>query len=150
MKGSATGKKNMFEIAAANGVDYAATASIGYPEDYLNKVARAASVNGTSYLHVLSPCPTGWGFGESKCIQVAREAVDSGLWVLGEYYDGEYTLSKEPAAFLPVKDYLGRQGRFKHLNENDIEVIKSERDEYWEKVRKSWRVKGNVDPAAWI
>jgi pyruvate ferredoxin oxidoreductase beta subunit len=150
MRGSATGKKNMFEIAAANGVDYAATASIGYPDDYLNKVARAASINGTSYLHVLSPCPTGWGFSERECVKVAREAVDSGLWVLGEYYSGEYILSKEPAAFLPVKDYLSKQGRFKHLNEDDIALIKWERDEYWKKVRKAWRIKGKVDPAAWI
>jgi pyruvate ferredoxin oxidoreductase beta subunit len=140
--GSETGKKNMFEIVAANGIDYAATASIGYPEDYLNKVARAASVNGTSYIHVLSPCPTGWGFSERECIQVAAEAVGSGLWVLGEYFDGEYILSKDLAAFSPVKDYLQKQGRFKHLSDEVITSIENDRDRYWRKIRKNWLTPG--------
>jgi pyruvate ferredoxin oxidoreductase beta subunit len=138
MRGSATDKKNMFEIVAANGVDYAATASIGYPEDYIKKVTRAASIDGTSYLHVLSPCPTGWGFKERECIRVAREAVDSGLWVLGEYYEGEFILSKDPVTFGPVADYLLKQGRFRHLTPEDTERIKQERDEYWKRIRKHW------------
>jgi pyruvate ferredoxin oxidoreductase beta subunit len=127
MRGSATGKKNMFEIVAANGIDYAATASIGYPEDYLDKVAHAASVEGTSYIHVLSPCPTGWGFSERDCIRLAREAVDTGLWVLGEHYGGEFILSNNPAKFRPVKDYLAGQGRFKHLSSTEISAEKTGR-----------------------
>jgi pyruvate ferredoxin oxidoreductase beta subunit len=141
MRGSATSKKNMFEIVAANGVDYAATASIGFPEDYLNKVARAASVDGTSYIHVLSPCPTGWGFAERECIQIAREAVDSGLWVLGEYFDGKFFLNNEPANFRSVKDYLLKQSRFKHLSDKEIANVENERDEYWDKVRARWKRK---------
>jgi pyruvate ferredoxin oxidoreductase beta subunit len=143
MRGSATGKKNMFEIVAANGIDYAATASIGYPEDYLNKVSRAASVNGTSYIHVLSPCPTGWGFNERECIQLAREAVDSGLWALAEYSNGEFALSRKPTAFKPVKEYLARQSRFKHLEATEISAAEAERDAYWERIRKNWKVKGD-------
>ena len=43
-------------------------------------------------------------------VQVAREAADSGLWVLGEYYQGEYILNKDPGLFMPVKNYLSAQG----------------------------------------
>jgi len=38
--GTVTQKKNMFEIVAAHGIDYAATASIGYIQDFMNKIQR--------------------------------------------------------------------------------------------------------------
>jgi len=53
--GTVTQKKNMFEIVAAHGIDYA------YIQDFMNKIQKASKVNGTSYIHVFAPCPTGWG-----------------------------------------------------------------------------------------
>jgi len=52
----------MFEIVAAHGIDYAATASIGYIQDFMNKIQKASKVNGTSYIHVFAPCPPGGEF----------------------------------------------------------------------------------------
>jgi pyruvate ferredoxin oxidoreductase beta subunit len=43
IRGSKTRKKNMFEIVAANGIDYAATASVGYIHDFLNKIKLRAA-----------------------------------------------------------------------------------------------------------
>jgi len=40
--GTVTQKKNMFEIVAAHGIDYAATASIGYIQDFMNKIQKAS------------------------------------------------------------------------------------------------------------
>ena len=51
-------KKNMFEIVAAHNIPYAATASIGYLNDFMNKVEKAKSIKGTKYIHILAPCPT--------------------------------------------------------------------------------------------
>ena len=131
-------KKNMFEIVAAHDIAYAATASIGYPEDFMRKVAKAKEVEGTSYIHILAPCPTGWGHATNITISLAKEAVDCGLWYLAEYENGEFKLNKNPKEFTPIESYLNKQGRFKHLVEEDIKVIENHRDYKWEKMRKNW------------
>ena len=139
IKGTVTGKKNMFEIVAANGIDYAATASVGYIQDFLNKVQKAAKVEGTSYIHVLTPCPTGWGIATDSTVEIAKEAVDCGLWYLAEYENGEFKLNKNPKEFTSVEDYLRKQFRFRHLDADDIQKITDVRDVHWKKMRSSWK-----------
>ena len=130
-KGNIRPKKNLFEIVAAHGIPYAATASVGYIEDFANKVKRASEIKGTSFIHVLAPCPTGWGIDTSETIDIAREIVDTGLWYLAEYYDGEIHVNKVPKEFGDVEHYIRRQNRFKHLNDEDIEEIIRDRDKTW-------------------
>jgi pyruvate ferredoxin oxidoreductase beta subunit len=48
-------KKDIFRMLAVQGIPYAATASIAYPQDYMRKVERAMAVDGPSYLHVRAP-----------------------------------------------------------------------------------------------
>lgn len=139
--GTVTQKKNMFEIVAAHGIDYAATASIGYIQDFINKVQKASRVEGTSYIHVFAPCPTGWGIPEDSTIDIAKEVVDCGLWYLAEFEQGEFILNKNPKEFSPVEEYLKKQSRFKHLSCEDINTIISSRDKKWEKIRKAWKIK---------
>ena len=139
IKGTVIGKKNMFEIVAANGIDYAATASVGYIQDFLNKVQKAAKVEGTSYIHVLTPCPTGWGIATDSTVEIAKEAVDCGLWYLAEYENGEFKLNKNPKEFTSVEDYLRKQFRFRHLDDDDIQKITDIRDVHWKKMRSSWK-----------
>ena len=134
VKGNIRPKKNLFEIVAAHGIPYAATASVGYIEDFANKVKRASEVKGTSFIHVLAPCPTGWGVDTSETIDIAREIVDIGLWYLAEYYDGEFHLNMKPKALDSVSHYIKRQGRFKHLSDEDIDKIIRERDKTWERI----------------
>ena len=132
-------KKNVFEIIAAHGIKYAATASIGYIEDFMQKVQRASLVEGTSYIHVIAPCPTGWGVPVSDTVELAREVVDCGLWYLAEYYDGEFHINKRPSEFSPVEHYIKRQGRFKHLDENDLRQIVEGRNKKWRVIDASWK-----------
>eukprot|EP00831_Metopus_contortus_P058228 TRINITY_DN50429_c0_g1_i1.p1 TRINITY_DN50429_c0_g1~~TRINITY_DN50429_c0_g1_i1.p1 ORF type:complete len:362 (+),score=40.35 TRINITY_DN50429_c0_g1_i1:325-1410(+) len=131
-------KKNMFEIVAAHGIDYAATCSIGYPQDFMKKIQKASEVKGTAYIHVFAPCPTGWGHASDKTVAIAKEAVDSGLWFLAEYENDEFKLNKNPKEFSPVEDYLKKQGRFKHLSDVDIAEVTRYRDVKWEKIRREW------------
>lgn len=138
LPGSITMKKNMFEIVAAHDIAYAATASVGYLEDFMRKVEKAKNTKGTSYIHVLAPCPTGWGYPSEITISLAKEAVDSGLWYLAEYENGEFKLNRNPKEFSPAKDYLKKQGRFKHLNDSDVSLIEEHRDKKWNKMRKNW------------
>lgn len=140
IRGNVKNKKNMFEIVAAHDIPYAATASIGYIEDFMQKVKRASMVDGPSYIHVIAPCPTGWGIGTDETIEAAKAMVDSGLWYLAEYYDGTFHLNKNPKAFTEPKEYLKKQGRFKHLTESDIEYITTQRDKKWEQIRHYWQL----------
>ena len=116
-------KKNMFEIAAAHDIPYAATASVGYIADFIAKVQKASQIQGTKYIHVIAPCPTGWGVAPDATIDIAKEVVDCGLWYLAEYENGEFKLNRKPKEFTSVEDYLRKQGRFKHLTDEDIQII---------------------------
>ena len=128
----------MFEIAAAHGISYAATATVGYMTDFLNKVEKASKIKGTKYIHVIAPCPSGWGIPESDTVEVAREIADCGLWYLAEFYEGEFKVTYTPKEFTSVENSLKKQGRFKHLTAEDIKIIESSRDKKWEKIRKEW------------
>lgn len=134
-------KKNMFEIAAAHDIPYAATATVGYMNDFLDKVKKASQIKGTKYIHVIAPCPTGWGIPVSDTVEAAREIADCGLWYLAEYENGEFILNRDPKEFTDVTAYLKKQGRFKHLTDEDIALIVRSRDEKWEKIRKNWKTK---------
>lgn len=137
-RGCLTQKKNMFEIVAAHGIPYAATASVGYLNDFISKVEKAASIPGTKYLHVIAPCPTGWGCGVDETVEVAKEIVDCGLWYLAEYENGEFKLNRNLKEFTSVRDYLKGQGRFRALNDEDIAQIEAERDAKWDYMRSHW------------
>jgi pyruvate ferredoxin oxidoreductase beta subunit len=138
LPGTITQKKNLFEIIAAHDIAYAATASIGYPLDFINKVNKAKHFNGASFIHVYASCPTGWGTPTETSVAIAKEAVDCGLFYIAEYADGEFVLNKNPKKFTSVKDYLKKQGRFKHLIDDDIDLIIAQRDKKWERMRKQW------------
>ena len=140
IRGTVTQKKNMFEIVAAHGIDYAATASIGYIQDLLNKVQKASQVDGTSYIHVFAPCPTGWGTPVNSAIDIAKGVVDCGLWYLAEYENYEFKLNKNPKEFTSIAKYLKQQARFNRLIEEDIETITLSRDKKWERILKTWKI----------
>jgi pyruvate ferredoxin oxidoreductase beta subunit len=137
--GSRTEKKNMFEIVAAHKIPYAATASVGHIPDLLRKINKAKDVQGTSYIHVLAPCPTGWGHEPSQTLEIARKAVASGMWYLAEYENDRFSLNHDPGEFVPLADYFSEQGRFKHVNEDEIKIIELNRDKKWKKIRQDWK-----------
>ena len=141
VRGNIRSKKNMFEIAAAHDIPYAATATVGYMTDFLNKVKKASEIKGTKYIHVIAPCPTGWGVAVNETVDIAREIVDCGLWYLAEYENGEFTLTHDPKEFTDVSAYLRKQGRFRHLTDEDIAVITESRDKKWNRIRSQWNVK---------
>jgi len=131
-------KKNMFEIMIAHRIPYCATASAAYPADLLNKIEKAKNTDGPSFVHVQAPCPTGWGFASDRTMEIGRLAVETGLWYLAEYENGKVKMNTAPKEFKPVKEYLGRQKRFKHLDDSHFAVIEQNRDEEWAAMRQKW------------
>jgi len=108
-------KKDLIGIVLAHRPAYVATATPAYHKDLQRKVQRAVQMKGPRYLHVLVPCPVGWGFDPSRTIEVARLAVRSNLFPLGEWRDGEPVKVKKFAAPVSVDEYLRVQSRFAHL-----------------------------------
>jgi pyruvate ferredoxin oxidoreductase beta subunit len=116
-------KKNIAEIIASHNVPYVATACHSYPIDFMNKVKKARAIEGPSFIHCLSVCPTGWRVPTEDCIKAGRLAVETGVFPLYEIEEGKYTMSLAPERLRPVEDYLKIQGRFRHLTPDHIERI---------------------------
>lgn len=129
-KGKTVKKKNMLAIMEAHGIDYVASASVAYPLDLINKFKKAAEKPGFSYIHILAPCHRGWQIPMEKTVELARLAVESGLFELYEVDEGIRTRTFEPP-LIPVENYLLPQGRFKHLTpEHFFQLQKNVNDYY--------------------
>jgi len=126
-------KKDMPAIIAAHRASYVATASVGYPLDFIKKVKKAASIEGPTYIHVHCPCGPGWRIDSSSTIEVAKLAVLTGMWNLYEIENGVFNLTFKPPKRRPVADYLKMQGRFRHLTEEEIAKIQRTIDEQWKR-----------------
>jgi pyruvate ferredoxin oxidoreductase beta subunit len=108
-------KKDMPAIALAHRVPYVATASVAYPVDLRRKVKKGIETQGPSYIQVNAPCITGWTFEAGNTVEIARLAVETGLWPLFEYENGQLIDVKKIRRPKPVEDYLKSQGRYRHL-----------------------------------
>lgn len=135
-------KKDMPMIMAAHKIPYVATACTAFPLDFVNKVRKAKDIQGTKYIHLLAPCPTGWRYDTGKTIAMGRLAVQTGLFVLYEIENGKFKLSPPSDRLVdkskrkPVKEYFAGQGRFRNLTEDDVVRIQNWVDEDWNEYRK--------------
>jgi pyruvate ferredoxin oxidoreductase beta subunit len=134
-KGQMTWKKNMPMIVAAHNIPYVATASPAFHLDLMNKVRRAVAVSGPAYVHIFSPCPTGWRCGSNLSVETARMVVQTRIFPLYEVVDGRYLLSRDVKNPKPVEEYLKMQRRFSHLNSKDIVYIQQRVDADWERLQ---------------
>jgi pyruvate ferredoxin oxidoreductase beta subunit len=107
--------KNLPLIAMAHNIPYVATASVADLHDLEAKVTRAMGIEGSRYIHIMVPCPLGWGSQPHDTIRIARLAVESGLFPLFEAEHGEVTSTGKIRRKVPVEDYLRPQRRFAHL-----------------------------------
>ena len=106
-----------------------------------------SNVHGTRYIHVIAPCPTGWGCGVDETVDIAKDIVDTGLWYLAEYEGervsgqpgGRFRLNRDPKQFASVPAYLRRQGRFRALSDDEVAAVEQGRDAKWEVMRREWR-----------
>lgn len=134
-------RKDMVEIIKAHGAPYVASASIGYALDYMEKVKKAASIKGPSYIHLHATCPTGWGVDSKYTVEVARQAVRCGMIILREVENGVQRVTVVPKKIIDVMEYLKYQRRFRHIMDND-EVI-SEYRSYIKDQLLSFGIEGN-------
>jgi len=124
-------KKDLMGILLAHGAPYVAQASIGYPQDAYAKIKKAIETRGPTFVNLYAPCPTGWRSDGARTIEIAKLAVECGIWPIYEVEAGKHKVSrpKELDKLKPIEDYLATQGRYRHLlkpepNEQVIENIK--------------------------
>lgn len=129
-------KKDIFEIWRAHLPPYVATVSSHDPVDLAEKVHRALAIRGPKLFLSLAVCPTGWGFDPRLGDEVAKRAIDTGIWPLKEAVHGTVRHTYMPAKFRPVTDYLEPQRRFRHLfrprrDDAALDRIQANVDAYW-------------------
>lgn len=114
-------------ILAMHNVAYCATASPSHMADFVAKIQKGleASKRGFAYLHVFSPCPTGWGYGPEKSIYYARRAVKSNMFPLWEAADGKFRINDENRNPIPIAEFVQGIGKFKSLTAEEIEEIQT-------------------------
>jgi len=85
-RGKRQAPKNMPLIMLAHDALYVATASLGHMEDYIHKLKKAkeAARDGLAYIHLFTPCPTGWRSPSNLGIKLSRLAVETRYFPLWE------------------------------------------------------------------
>lgn len=106
---------------------YAATASLAYPEDFMEKLRKAAAMEGLRYIELFAPCPTA-GFDTSNTIEVARIATDCALWPVFEV-DRKVTLTKRPLHIEPVSAYFSLLK--KDLKSDEMQKVQERTNRNW-------------------
>jgi pyruvate ferredoxin oxidoreductase beta subunit len=135
-RGKEVEKKDILAIMAAHHVPYAASISLAHPEDTLRKMRQAIDEHGFRFLHILSPCPTGWKSEPAEGIELVRLAVRSGLYAVCEIRDGtEITINVEPEMSQEaLRSYFALQGRFRKA-EIDVDLVQRQIAARWHELR---------------
>ena len=113
------------------------TMSPAYIPDMVRKLEKAMAVdNGLVYLHVYNPCVTGWGCKSDESIEVARLAVETNFAPLYEVENGVFKMSVDVKNPKPVKEFVTRFKKFRHLTEQDIEELQEFTDRRLARLKK--------------
>lgn len=116
--------KDMARIAMAHEIPYVATATVADLRDLEYKVTKAMQYHGARYIHILVPCPLGWGSISRDTVKLARLATQTGLFPVYEAEAGEITSVMKIRRPVPVEEYLRPQRRFAHIFKNkDTETL---------------------------
>ncbi len=129
-RGKLEPKKDIMAMMVAHRIPYAATLSVAHRDDFLRKIHLARKTPGFRFLHMLSPCPTGWKSEPDESIDLIRYAVGSGLFPLYEVFDGRrYRLNAKPDG-TPLDEYATRQRRYTGAHV-DLDALQDSVDMQW-------------------
>ncbi len=84
-------KKNMAGLMAAGHPEcrYVATVCASYAVEMMNKVRRALTIGGPTFIHSLDPCPKGWDYDPMLSHELGELAIETGIFPLYEVEDGQ-------------------------------------------------------------
>ena len=103
-------------IAMAHEIPYVATATVADLRDLEYKVRRAMTFRGARYIHILVPCPLGWGSASHDTMRSGAAGQGNrrlpGVRGRARRDHGDVDKIRR---LLPVEEYLRPQKRFAHL-----------------------------------
>ena len=125
-------------ILAMHNIEYCATASPSHMMDFVGKIKRGleCSKRGFAYIHIFSPCPTGWSFRPDESIAVARRAVQSNIFPLWECERGKYYLSFDNREPIAVSEFVKGIGKFAGLGEAELNALQASADSRWALIKR--------------
>lgn len=119
-RGKEQQSKNLPLLMAMHSIPYVATAAVSHLEDFAQKLRKAKSVkDGLSYIHLFSPCPTGWRSSPEEAIDLSRRAVETNYYPLWEAEHGKFSFTWQPKQVKPATEFTTRMKRFAHLTEEE-------------------------------
>ncbi len=137
--------KDTAQIFAACHLPFVFTASEGYPEDLMRKVAKAqwyAKREGLVYGKILSFCPLNWRTVDDGAEAVLQAAIDCCFFPLYEIEHGHTTITYDPDEMgrrRTVSEWLGLMGKTKHLlapkNAPMIKSLQEEVERRWSRLK---------------
>jgi pyruvate ferredoxin oxidoreductase beta subunit/2-oxoisovalerate ferredoxin oxidoreductase beta subunit len=138
-------KKDILAVMAAHRIPYAAAISLAHVEDTHRKLSFAVEQKGFRFLHILSPCPTGWKSEPALGLELVRLAVRSGLWPVYEIFDGKrHVVNIEPDfSDEALNMYLSLQRRFQKSGLTAAD-LRPAIERYWQNLRS---LTGRIVPA---
>jgi pyruvate/2-oxoacid:ferredoxin oxidoreductase beta subunit len=145
LQGKVEQKKDILAVMAAHRIPYAASISLAHAEDTHRKFAYAVEARGFRFLHVLSPCPTGWKSEPALGLELVRLAVRSGLFPIFEIFDGKrHVVNIEPDfSDEALNMYLSLQRRFQKSGLTAAD-LRPAIDRNWQNLR---ALSGRIVPA---
>jgi len=133
------------QIMAATNIPYVFTGVEGFPDDLLEKGAKAqwyAQNEGMAYGKILISCPLNWLTADDAGVDVLRGAVDSCFFPLYEVERHVTTITYDPEPLgrrISMADWLGSMGKTKHLLRpdfaDDLAQIEAEIERRWERLK---------------
>ncbi len=138
-------------LCIAAGVDFVAQVSPAHGKLFVKTMERALAAKGMSIVFVPAPCISGWKFDDGETIDLAMLGATSGVFPAFTWERGKggrvLDCDRESSQRTPVEEFLGRQRRFAHIVEIDVESgtwrAKPGREDTLEQLR-AW-VQSNVD-----
>jgi pyruvate/2-oxoacid:ferredoxin oxidoreductase beta subunit len=135
-RGKGVDAKNVPLLISQHDTAYTATASLGYMQDFVNKVLKAkeAVKEGFAYIHVLTPCTTGWLYAPEKGIEISKVAVKTNYFPLWEAEYGKYRLTHVEKERKPISEYTKLMKRFAHMTEEELSILQNYVDKKYQKI----------------
>lgn len=133
-------RKDLTSIMVAHHIPYVAQASPSHWQDLVRKAEKAFSITGPKFMNVLMPCTLGWGYTQDQGMEIAKLAVETCFWPLGEVENGKWKVTYIPKEKKPLIEFYKTQKRFAHLlkpeNKKLLDEIQAHVDEVWDELLK--------------
>ncbi len=137
-RGKPSQSKDVALMMAMHDTPYVATATLSNLEDYASKLIKAkeAIKHGLAYIHLYSPCPTGWKLAPDSTVEMCRNVVESNTFPLWEAEYGDIRFTYQPKEQKPVASFIKMARKFSHLTDEDIQALQDNVDHRYARLQK--------------